>query len=350
MGSSHPPVSKGADERTQARCRRRLLHPVHQGPRHRRGLGRDRPRGARPPPRRHGGRPRALVAGAALRHERRPARWRRGNRCGRTTARDGGARRDRQRRTTRPLVERQSLGRLGRRPGRRAGRRGGMGRCSRLCSGVVLHGFQAALDGRARAGVREADHRGPPPPRLVDRSVDRSESNGRPDGVRDHRPRRRVRHRLLVTPHWRVPPRPGPARARPRDRAAPRARTRRGRGNDRERRRRLGGDGRQHGRCTRAGHRPRRHRRLARHERDCLRGARSAVQRRFGDRRGFRRCHREVPAADRHVERRAGADHHCQHARHRSRRPGPTRPGQHSWCTRPVDASVSRRRTNPQPA
>ena len=196
----------------------------------------------------------------------------------------------------------------------------------------------------------KSDNRGPPPPRLVDRSADRSDSNGRPERVRDHRPRRRVWHRLLVTPHWRVPPRPGPARARPRGRAAARARTGRGRGDDRERRRRLGGDGRQHGRCTRAGHRPRRHRRLARHERDCLRGARPAVHRRFGDRRGFRRCHREVPAAGLHVERRAGAERHCQHARHRSRRSRPTRPGQLAWCTRPVDASVSRRRTNPQPA
>ena len=56
------------------------------------------------------------------------------------------------------------------------------------------------------------------------------------------------------------------------------------------------------------GHRPGRHRRLARHQRDCLRGARPAVHRRFGDRRGFRRCHREVPAAGLHVERRTGAE------------------------------------------
>ena len=127
-------------------------------------------------PRRHGGRPRALVAGAALRHERRPARRRRGDRCGRPAARDGGARRDRQRRTTRAAVERQPLGRRGRRAGRGARRRGGMGRRRRLGSGGSLHGLQAALAGRARAGVREPDRRGAPPPRLADRSVDRPES------------------------------------------------------------------------------------------------------------------------------------------------------------------------------
>ena len=67
-------------------------------------------------------------------------------------------------------------------------------------------------------GERRPDGRGLPPPRLADLAARPAD---RDLGDAGHRPRRRQRHRLLVGPHRRVPPRPaGAGDARPAARRA----------------------------------------------------------------------------------------------------------------------------------
>ena len=95
-----------------------------------------------------------------------------------------------------------------------ARRPAGLRRRDRQRAGRVVHGHQAALAARPRAGPGRAGGRGAAPARL------RRPPPVRPRHRGVHRPRRRLRHRLLRDRRGHLAPRPGQGRARPRAAAA----------------------------------------------------------------------------------------------------------------------------------
>ncbi len=166
----------------------------------------------------------------------------------------------------RPAVERQPLRTPGHRPHRGARRAAGVGRPHRHRPGRQLHRHQAALGRRARARGRRARPGRAPPPRLDHPPAARRVRRAH------HRPRRRVRHRLLVGGDRRVRPRPAAHGVRPRARRPPRRRRAGAGRRDARRHRARARHRRQHG--CRARSRPPAGRRggVAGHQRHRLRG------------------------------------------------------------------------------
>ena len=170
----------------------------------------------------------------------------------------------RRRRPAGAAVERHPLGRCGRRPRRRARRAAGVGRGDRRRPRRRHHGDEAALARPERAGEPRPGPQLRAPPRLADRPDPRRRRRLR---RLDDRPRRRLRHRLLVGPHRGVPRGPPRPRHRRQHRRAPgRGPARGGRAHDLRARRRPR-HRRQHGSRPRPRAARRRRRRLARHER-----------------------------------------------------------------------------------
>ena len=148
------------------------------------------------------------TAGAGL-LERADARRRRG-----TAARPGRPRRRRRTRPRRAPLERHPLGPAGRGADPGAGRPAGLRRRAGQRAGRLVHGHQAPLAPRPRARPGGAGGPGAAPARLR-----RSPPVG--SGHRGvHRPRRRVRHRLLRDQRGQLATRPGRGRARSRARTA----------------------------------------------------------------------------------------------------------------------------------
>ena len=282
---------------------------------------RGRARGPRGTSRRDRGRSGALVAGVPVRHRGWSAGRRRRDRGGRPAARHGGPGRARRRRTPGAAVERHPLRRLGPRAGRGARRHVGLGGGGRIGAAGGVHGHQAALARRARAGVRRPDHRGAAPPRLDHRApargrraptvapgtatTDRGDASGTgywsPGGgdYRDDLVKLALGHELTL------PRVLGPERGRRHHgRRAPRLRRHR----------------RQHGGRVRPLDPAGRRGRLARDQRHRLRRARPAPGRRVRHRRRVRGRDRAVPAAGLHAQRSARAQRDSRHARHRPRR------------------------------
>ena len=172
---------------------RRLLDAVHQGAarRRRRRLRGDRADRAAPAGHR-GGSP--GLAGGRRRRDRRTARARRRGAVGGQQHGMVALRRRRRAGARRPALERHPVRAGGRRPDRRARRAAGLRRRDRQRPGRVVHGHQAALAARPRAGPGRAGRRGAAPARL------RRPPPVRPRHRAVHRPRRRLRHRLLRDP------------------------------------------------------------------------------------------------------------------------------------------------------
>ena len=292
-----------------ARRGRRLVDAVVQGRGARRRHRRARRIRSRPAP---GDVPAAFGAGP----ERMVGRARRGAcrgrpriGCRRDVRGGAAARPGRHRRRGRSAAAGQALERhrVGSRRGlaaRSARRRcGGVGERVRVRPGVGVHDRQAVLAAPLRTGRLRADGTRDAPARLAGVA-----SHG---GVR-HRPRRRVRHRVLVPRERCVPLRPAGDR-RPRSRlvGAPA----RGAGTRARARHR-----RQHGRGARARPPAGRCRDLARHVRHGVRGERHAHARRVGRGRRLRRRHRPLPPARLHAQRDEGHRHRGELAGRRPRR------------------------------
>ena len=215
-------------------------------------------------------------------------------------------------------------------------------------AGRVDHRDQAALAGPPRAGARRGDRRRVPAARLADLEAARHRRPRRPG----HRPQRRLRHRLLVRGHRRVPPRPARTRLRPRATCVlPRVlgpAEAAGRTPDGAL---LGpGAGDNAGAALGLGAGPG----------DVVvslgtSGVVSAVSRRRDRRpdrhhRRVRLGHRRAPAAGVHAERGPGARRGGAHARRRPRRAVPARAGRPARRRRPGAGALPGGRAHPEPA